>query len=286
MVFMNDLRQRAAGTLVKNAVFSPLSGLVIAAGIVLVGLGIDIPVIGPLLNLNPAWWLAGIVPIWAAVVGGQMLSRNAGDRAVRQILRETFDIDRITNPHLKMNVAQAIAYRERIDKAAAEFSDSGMSERMKDVANQVEEWVRRIYSLSTRLDAYSNDTIIASDLKSVPNSIRQLQQRLQVEQDDVVKRDMQDTIQRRQGQLDALRKLDQTMDRAELQLENTLTALGTVYSQMLLVDAKDVDSSKTQRLRENIAEQVASLNDVLSSMDEVYASGDQLARPKTNMAAS
>ena len=65
------------------------------------------------------------------------------------------------------------------------------------------------------------------------------------------------------------------MDRAELQLENTLTALGTVYSQALLLDARDMDSTKTQRLRDNISEQVASLNDLQSSLDEVYQAGSK-----------
>lgn len=282
---MNDLRQRAVGTLIKNAIFSPASGIILAAGIVLVGLGIDIPIIGQALNLAPAWWLAGIAPLWIGAVGAQVLSKTAAETAVSQALRDKFDATAISNPHLKMNVAQAIAYRERIDKAVERFSDSGMHTRMKDVADQVEEWVRRIYSLATRLDAFRNDSIIADDMRGVPDSIRKLQQRLNAEDDPAIKTELQDTIGRRQAQFESLQKLDQTMDRAELQLENTLTALGTVYSQMLLIDAKDVDSSKTQRLRENILDQVHSLNDVLSSMDEVYAAGDQLTRSKSNLGA-
>lgn len=67
------------------------------------------------------------------------------------------------------------------------------------------------------------------------------------------------------------------MQRAELQLESTLSALGTVYSQTLLVGAKDIDSSRAKRLREDIADQVVSLEDLLTSMDEVYA--DSAAAP-------
>ena len=160
-----------------------------------------------------------------------------------------------------------------------------MQTRMQDVANQVEEWVRRIYSLATRLDKFRNDSIISDDLKSVPESIRKLQQRMNGEDDPAIKTEMADTIARRETQFDSLKKLEQTMDRAELQLENTLTSLGTIYSQMLLIDAKDVDSTKTQRLRESILDQVNSLNDVLSSMDEIYATGDELSRSKRNIGA-
>ena len=267
---MSDLRQRTIGTLIKNAVFSPLSAVVIAAGIALIALDIDIPLLGVALNLSPWWWLALLIPLWMIVVGAQVACRSAGEAAVSEALRDTFDIAVITNPHLQQNVAQAIAYRQRIDSAVGRFQNTVMHDRMKDAADQVEEWVRRIYSLSVRIDAFRNDGVIAADLRSVPESIKNLQQRLDSASNDGIQREILDTIERRKSQLSALQNLSQTMTRAELQLENTLTALGTVYSQMLLVDAKDVDSSKTQRLRENILDQVNSLNDVLTSMDEVY----------------
>jgi hypothetical protein len=150
-----------------------------------------------------------------------------------------------------------------------------MQGRLQDVANQVEEWVGRIYTLARRLDAYRSDAIISADLQSVPQSIQQLQRRMAAEDDASVRREIQDTLSRRQAQLATLNSLDSTMDRAELQLENTLTALGTVYSQVLLLDARDVDSAKTQRLRDNIADQVASLQDIQSSLDEVYQAGSK-----------
>jgi hypothetical protein len=60
------------------------------------------------------------------------------------------------------------------------------------------------------------------------------------------------------------------MQRAELQLESTLSALGTVYSQTLLVDAKDMDSGRAKRLRKDVSDQVDELKDLLTTMDEVY----------------
>ncbi|MFC1463453.1 MAG: hypothetical protein ACFLMY_01265 [Candidatus Brachytrichaceae bacterium NZ_4S206] len=282
---MDDLRQRTRGKLIQNAIFSLPSALIIAAGIVLVGLGVPIPVLGqPPFNLPPVLWLAGLVPLWLGVVGANVASRQAGEQAVSQALREEFDLNRIRNPSLRMNVKQAIAYRERIDKAVERFTDSAMQHRMQDVANQVEEWVRNIYALASRLDAFQNDEIIKKDLNDVPESIKRLKQRALQERDESIRRELDETISRRQAQYNNLLKLETAMDRADLQLENTLTALGTVYSQMLLLDAKDVDSGKAQRLRESITEQVNSLHDVLASMEEVYnGSHDQASRSRTNM---
>jgi hypothetical protein len=271
--FMNDLRQRTRGKLIENAIINLPSALIIGAAIVLVGLGVQIPVLGaPPFNLPPAAWLAPLVPLWLWVAGSRLTNQKAGEQAVSQVMREQFDISRFSSTTLRANVSQAMAYRERIDGAVARFTDSAMQNRMQDVANQVEEWVRNIYTLASRLDAYHTDNIIKSDLASVPDSIKKLKYRLNNEADAEIRQQLNETIERRQTQYNSLLKLDTTMDRAELQLENTLTALGTVYSQMLLVDARDVDSSKTQRLRENILDQVHSLQDVLTSMDEVYGS--------------
>jgi hypothetical protein len=59
---------------------------------------------------------------------------------------------------------------------------------------------------------------------------------------------------------------------AEFQLENTLAALGTLYTQIQLIGAKDVDSGRPQGLQEDITAQIASLQDIAEAMDEVYAS--------------
>lgn len=296
---MNGLRQRAFSALVKNAVLSPASGLIIAAAILLTaGVKVLLPsLVLSSVSLSPQFfsetlpainaaypYLMGILGVsWLGAVGAGVVNPKAGEQAASDIFREQFDINRIGDSNLKIRLAQAIAYRERIDKSADKFTDRASRARVEDVANQVEEWVRRIYTLALRLDTYKKDTIIHADLRAVPDAIRELQRRLKAETDDGVKREIEDTLSRRQAQLQNLQQLDNTMDRADLQLENTLTALGTIYSQVLLIDAGDVSSGKTQRLRENILEQVNSLQDVISSMDEVYANQDPLATAAKNL---
>jgi hypothetical protein len=81
---------------------------------------------------------------------------------------------------------------------------------------------------------------------------------------------MQQTIDSKKAQLASLQQLENMMQKAELQMDSTLTAMGTIYSQLLVIGAKDVDSGRAQRLREDITEQVKQLQDVVSSMDEVY----------------
>jgi len=80
---------------------------------------------------------------------------------------------------------------------------------------------------------------------------------------------MRETIRSKEAQWENLQKLQNTMEKAEFQLEDTLAALGTLYTQLQLIGAKDVDSGHTQRLQEDIAGQIASLQDIAEAMDSV-----------------
>ena len=67
-----------------------------------------------------------------------------------------------------------------------------------------------------------------------------------------------------------LQELDGRMERADLQLDHSLAALGTVYSQLLLVSSKEVDSDRADRLRDDIRGEVLALQDLVESLNEVY----------------
>ncbi|HCB48048.1 MAG TPA: hypothetical protein DEP47_00635 [Chloroflexi bacterium] len=89
----------------------------------------------------------------------------------------------------------------------------------------------------------------------------------------MVKQQIEFTMDGMQRQISTIESLEKTMDRAQLQLESTLSSLGTIYSQTMLVGAKDIDSGRAKRLRQDIREEVEELDSILLAMDEVYASG-------------
>jgi hypothetical protein len=122
------------------------------------------------------------------------------------------------------------------------------------------------------VDRYSGDEMLQRDRRDLPREIAELRARLQREDDQVVKQELQQTIAGKEEQLVNLQKLQNMMEKAEYQLETTLTALGTVYSQILLVSAKDIDSGRAQRLRQDISDQVAALQSLQTTLDEVYGS--------------
>jgi uncharacterized protein YoxC len=70
--------------------------------------------------------------------------------------------------------------------------------------------------------------------------------------------------------LESLQALDTRMRQAQLQMDQSITALATVYSQVRLIDAQDIASGRAERLRSDIQEQVNRLNDLVASINEVY----------------
>jgi hypothetical protein len=144
---------------------------------------------------------------------------------------------------------------------------------MKDVSMGITRWMENVFRLAKRLDAYEADDVLQTDRQSVAPEIETLKKQLALEDDDTVKRQISQTIAQKQIQRDNLNKLENVMERAQFQLESTITAMGTVYSQIMILGSRDVASGRAQRLEQDIADQVQALQDVVQTLDEVYQAG-------------
>jgi hypothetical protein len=104
----------------------------------------------------------------------------------------------------------------------------------------------------------------------VPTEINNLTARLKLETDQQLRQQMKQTLEGKRKQWETLKALDARMKQAQLQIDQSLTALATVYSQVQLIDAQDLESGRAERLRSDIQEQVNRLNDLVASINEVY----------------
>jgi chromosome segregation ATPase len=166
---------------------------------------------------------------------------------------------------------EALDYRSRIEKGIREHSDSMLKDELYQTAGQIDDWLENIYDLARRIDRYQEEReILHRDHRRAETRVAQLQAEFDKAKNPAVKDQIQTTLNSLGRQLQTLQTLEATIQRARLQLENSLTHLGTIYSQTMLVDAKDIDRGSARRLRHEIAEEVTELNDLLVSMDEVY----------------
>ncbi len=263
--FRDELERRAFRAMFSHALFRLESAFTIALTIILVFL---------FSKPFPWWqwwyWLILGVVAEALIIWTSLTDVETGQKVVAEMFRQEFDVRTLRNKKLQEQLEKALEYRRRIDTLLQRSETGVLREHLRETVNGVTDWIANIFHIARRLDAYESDQVIAQDLRSVPLAIQNFKKRLETEDDEAVRAQMREAIRTKEAQWENLQKLQNTMEKAEFQLENTLAALGTLYTQLQLLDAKDVDSGRAQRLQEDIAGQIASLQDIAEAMDEVY----------------
>ncbi|MGW8317833.1 MAG: hypothetical protein ACWGPS_01210 [Candidatus Promineifilaceae bacterium] len=266
-----DLEKRAQQAMLQHAVFRWESAMVIALTLLLAALGPS------LIEAVPGWaWLVGGLVAEAAIIYSSYTDPETGRKVVAEMLQDEFHPEVLEDRRLQEQVQEALDYRSRITAAIRERRDSVLKDNLTETARQIDEWLESIYSLAQRLDRYRQEReILERDRTRAEQRIDQLEKQAKVESDPQVIEQIAFTVDGMRRQVETIRTLDNTMERAQLQLESTLSALGTIYSQTMLVGAKDIDSGRAKRLRQDIASEVEELDNILVAMDEVYAAGSQ-----------
>jgi hypothetical protein len=265
------LEKRAQKAIIQNAFFRWESGVVIAMTGILAAFAAI-----PSIPLPFQWWmwLLGGAIAEALLVYSSLSDTEQNRQVVANMLKDEFHPERLANKRLQEQVQEALDYRSRITAAIRDRKDSVLKDNLSDTAGQIDEWLESIYNLARRLDRYQQEqAILERDKSRATARLDQLNKKLQREEDEDVRTQVQTTIGNLQHQKNTILQLEKTMERAQLQLETTLSSLGTIYSQTMLVGAKDIDSGRAKRLRQEISEEVLELDNILLAMDEVYASG-------------
>jgi hypothetical protein len=186
-----------------------------------------------------------------------------------------------TTPGYEELRRRAAEYRQRIEELIREKHRAAYADQLMPITEKLVNWEQQINRLVSRLSAFDADMVIQRDLREVPARISELEAQLGVEQDPQVRQQMQETLdgyRTHRGQLDTLVSL---MRRTRLQLDQTLSAMGTIYSQVQVLQAMDIESDRARQIASDIDEQVDSLGDLLSAMAEVYGSQDAATPAET-----
>ncbi|HSJ52815.1 MAG TPA: hypothetical protein VLC52_03625 [Anaerolineae bacterium] len=270
--FQQELEQKATRAILTRSIYRWESAVIIS-----LTLGLSLLTMVGVVPVPDfwQWWFWVVLGALGetALVWSSLKDPEFRARAVAEMFREKFNAREIRNAKLRAQVEKALEYRDRIDEAIQEGREGVLREHLVDVSRGINQWLENLFRLARRLDAYEADTMIHQDVSAVQPAIEALKKRLSTEDDDTVKRQISQTIAQRQIQRDNLHKLQNVMERAEFQLESTITAMGTVYSQVMILGSRDVASGRAGRLQQDIADQVQGLQDVVKTMDEVYQAG-------------
>ncbi len=260
----SQLQKEAQSAIMQYAFFRWESGVVVAMTIVF----------SILLPRPFPWW-----PVWgwpllgclgvAGIVVSSLTDAEANARVLLTLFQEQFNPNDIRDEALRREVESALAYQRRIEELVRQQGSGVMRDRLEDTANQLSDWIANIYRLAVKLDAYERDELLAGERESVPKEIDELAARRDRERDPELRRELDRVLESKGKQWQTLRTLDARMRQAELRLEQSTTALSTVYGQIQLVGARDVDSGRSDRLEADIREEIDQLNDLIKSINDV-----------------
>ncbi len=262
------MKARVRKYVLSYAIFRPESAVVLALSIICAGL-----------SALGAQWMPGTWWMWllfgavgeSAIVFSTLKDQKFYRHVINKMFEEQFDAKQLGNPELRQKLLKALDYRHRIVEEIERREDVH-DDKLMDAVRGMEDWIAQIYRLAQGLDVYQNDPIIARDLQSVPKELTEYQNQRARNLSAALQDDLDKTISMKQSQFEALSHLRDTMGKARLQLDNTLSAMGTVYMQAKLLGSKDVTSSRAQRLQTDMLEQVRQLEDTAAAMDEIYRS--------------
>jgi hypothetical protein len=261
----SELQQKAQSTLVQYAIFRFESALVIAMALVLT-----------FIYPRPFYWwprfgwlLLGAVAL-GVIIYSSLTDAEANAEVLLQVFQEQFDPRAISDKELRAKVDTALEYQRRIESQVRQHNSGLIRDRLNDTAGQITAWLSSIYEIALRLDTYRRDDLLERERTSLPKEIDQLLAQSRNERNPQVQEQLEKVLTGKRNHWQSIRELDARMKEAALQLDQSLTALATIYSQVQLIDAQSVGSGRAERLQADIREQVARLNDLVNSINDVY----------------
>ncbi|MDZ4770017.1 MAG: hypothetical protein SGJ24_12890 [Chloroflexota bacterium] len=267
----NEVRQRATGAVLVNALLRWESILTIVLSIVLF---LAFPF--PFPWWQPFFWLIGGAIAEGALLVTALSDPEAAAQAIAREFEAKFDLRAVKSAVSRERLERAVEYRRSMMKLVGQ-SSGAMRVQLQETVNDVSDWIAHMYNLALHVDGFESNRLVDEDRRAVPQQLEKVKVRLAREADAAVRQDLQEQMDKLQLQLTNLNATANSVKRAEIQLDSTLSSLGTIYAQMSRLGTKDVDSSRAQRLRLEIQDEVAGLQDTIEAMNEVQAQSLQLS---------
>jgi gas vesicle protein len=174
----------------------------------------------------------------------------------------------ISDAAVQAQLDRALSYQSQMNRLVQQAANAAGKSRLQKVAQQVEAWVNSIEKLARQIDLCQHDSLIRQDREAVPKIIQELETRLAAETDEANRTELERTLGNLQKQQASLEQLRSLANRAEIQIESTLSALGTIYSQLLTRQSVSHIADYGQ-LSAKIDEEVQRLQDHLEALQEV-----------------
>ncbi len=266
MTVNSEARQKVFGTLLANALlrWETLVTLMVTLILFLFVPNVSLSFI----EWQPWFWLVLGGLTQTVLVASTLADPEATEQALAEDFEREYDLRNIRNRVSRERLRDAFEYRRNMLKLA-DAARGAMRTRKRTLISDINDWIAHMYNLANRVDYFEDNDLAARDLQQVPRKIAEVERLIKNDTNEQTRRDRLQQLELLQKQLMSLEASARTIKRAEIHLESTLSALGTVYAQMSLLGTKDTGSTRGQRLSIEIKDEIDKLQDTIDAMDEV-----------------
>jgi flagellar biosynthesis chaperone FliJ len=171
---------------------------------------------------------------------------------------------------LDEKLRRAAEYRKEISRQIKQKEATPFADQLAPIGENLMRWETHLRQLTTRLRNYQQNHLLQRELVENPQTIERIERELQAETDLEVRREIEQTLDRYRAHQRQLDSLAQRIRRTELDIDETVGAIATIYSQLQLLDAKRMDRHRASRISIDVKDQSDRVEDMLQAMDEVY----------------
>ena len=238
-------------------------------------LGTPAALLASQLGLLPDWaWIACL--LFGVLSIGALAYTSATDpevnrRVVAEALRRHYGSQRLKDDSVRQQVDRAFDYRGRIEAVMLGRGGATARAALSETIVQIDGWLSSICRLAERLDVLQGEARFQqSDKAQVQQRATELQEKAKTDTDEKMGRNIRGTLAGLMHQLWTIEQLEQAVEGGQLQLEHAVTALGTIYSQTVLLGARGVDAGVARQLGLEISEEAHQVDAILSAMERIH----------------
>ncbi len=168
-------------------------------------------------------------------------------------------------------LARSQEYQRHIAKLLRSSTVAALIADSNGLRQKLDDWHGHMQKLVERLARLDDSLLIRRDMKEVPRAIADLKTHLATESDPTVRAQMEETLRDYERQQTYLEQLLAQKRRIELEMDESLATVGTIYLQMqMLASRKTSAGRRAERLTESVEQETARLRDVLDAMTDEY----------------
>ncbi|MCB0192311.1 MAG: hypothetical protein KDJ65_10245 [Anaerolineae bacterium] len=209
----------------------------------------------------------------AVLLGTLYISTSLLLKIFSVVIRALFDTPIASSANtpiaVKRSLREARHYASLIKKTAQQHPVGPMQDRLTLIVKPVDEWLANLTRLELALKKLYEQRNLNREIRQFRFEIEKLHRQLLNATDEDAS-SIKALLRSKRKHQQALQELQSFQTQAELRIQKIASDLGATHAEMLLVTARgNFKDNRLQRLDENLQDQVTSLKDMISVMDEM-----------------